>query len=194
MHASSGLLSLTRLLSALLVVTACGLVAACAVVLLGDDAPAPRLGGAAGVAQDADDADDAATVHPSPSDRPPERQDAVSFARAVLRRWDAARASAWRAGDTDALAALYTPGSVAGRRDVAMLRRWNGRGVRVTGMTVQVLALRVLRRDEQRLVLRVTDRLVGARAGRVTLPRDQPTTRRVELRRSQGTWRVASVL
>src|SRR5690349_3115068 len=42
----------------------------------------------------------------------------------VLRDWDRGRAAAWRTGDADALRRLYTAGSEAGARDVAMLRRW----------------------------------------------------------------------
>ena len=46
-------------------------------------------------------------------------------------------------------------------------------------------------------MLVVTDRLVGATAvgggQRVALPRDDPTTRRVTLRRVGGAWRVDEV-
>ena len=39
-----------------------------------------------------------------------------------------------------ALAALYTAGSAAGRRDRAMLDRYVARGLRVEGLRMQVLA------------------------------------------------------
>lgn len=111
---------------------------------------------------------------------------------AVLRDWDRARADAWAAGDADALRRLYVRGSGAGRADVAMLRRWSGRGVRVEGMTMQVLAVELRARTARRVVLVVTDRLVGARAGGVALPRDQATTRELVFRSVDGAWLLAA--
>ncbi len=125
---------------------------------------------------------------------------ATSRAREVLREWDRRRESAWSTADETALAALYLPGAVAGRRDVALLRRWSSRGARVDRLQPQVLALRVLREGPRRLVVRVTDRLgiVSATvAGEpVVLPRDGPSVRRIDLRRGPpvtSRWRVASV-
>lgn len=123
----------------------------------------------------------------------------LSPAREVLREWDARREAAWADADDEALAALYVPGAVAGTRDVTLLRRWSARGVHVTRLEPQVLDLRVLRSTARRLVVRVTDRL-GVLEARVegdvvTLPRDGPSTRRIELRRVRpaAPWRVASV-
>lgn len=117
--------------------------------------------------------------------------------RGVLRDWDARRAAAWVAEDVDGLAALYTRGSVAGRRDVRLLRRWTSRAARVTRLEPQVLALTAVQVEPDRLVVRVTDRVAVLRAevrGRaVPLPRDQVSTRLVVLRRT-GAWRVAAVL
>ncbi len=160
----------------------CGLAVTCTVALLAD--------------ADARPDDDGQSVGPAmvvgaglASGRDP-----LDDPREVLRRWDADRAAAWTSGDTAGLGALYTPASVAGRRDVAMLRAWNARGQRVTEMTTQVLALRVQIDEEQRLVLRVTDRLVGVEARAGPLPRDEVSTRTVELRRADhGAWRMASV-
>jgi hypothetical protein len=118
-------------------------------------------------------------------------------ARAVLRAWDAARAAAWTSGDRRALAGLYTPGSVAGRRDVAMLRAWTDRGARVSEMTTQVLRLQVLDQGASRLVLVVTDRVARVRSAGLVLPSDRPSTRRIVLVGSgdgaDPPWRVASV-
>lgn len=118
---------------------------------------------------------------------------------AVLRDWDRSRAAAWAAGDPAALRRLYVPGSRAGRNDVAMLRAWTGRGLRVERMSMQVLAVELRQRTDRRLVLVVTDRLVGAIAvgargqtGETALPRDRPTTRRLEFRRVGGRWLLAS--
>lgn len=118
---------------------------------------------------------------------------------AVLRDWDRARAAAWEEGDPAALGRLYARGSAAGRVDVAMLRRWTARGLRVEGMAMQVLAVELRLRTGRRLVLVVTDRLVGAVAvgpgGRRTdLPRDGATRRRLEFRRSGGAWLLASAV
>ena len=115
----------------------------------------------------------------------------------VLRTWDAQRAEAWARGDPGLLAALYTPGSVAGRRDGAMLRAWLARGLVVRGLQTQLLEVREVRRTASIWTLVVTDRLVGgfavgARARR-SLPRDAPTTRTVELRRVSGRWLVSAV-
>jgi hypothetical protein len=116
---------------------------------------------------------------------------------AVLGAWDVRRAAAWAAGDEAALAALYTDGSAAGRRDRAMLGRYVARGLRVRGMRMQVLAGKVRSRTAGRIVLVVTDRLAHGvavgRGTRVVLPRDRATRRTIVLRRVAGEWRVAQV-
>lgn len=116
---------------------------------------------------------------------------------ALLAAWDARRAAAWAAGDADALGRLYTPASAAGRADVAMLRRWSGRGLRVTDLRMQVLAVDVRAASPGRWELDVTDRLAGGVAvgagRRTTLPRDGWSTRRIVVQRVAGAWRVAAV-
>jgi len=114
----------------------------------------------------------------------------------VLRAWDARRSRAFAHGDGAALADLYVPGSRTGAVDRAVLRGYRERGLRVIGMRTQVLAATVLRESDRRLVLLVTDVLVGAVAAdrdelRWALPHDRPSTRRVVLVRSGGSWRVA---
>lgn len=115
---------------------------------------------------------------------------------AILRDWDRARSEAWATGDVRALLRLYVPGSAAGERDAAMLTRWTARGLRVRGMTMQVLAVELRRRTDRMLVLVVTDRLAGARAvggpGAVALPRDEASTRRLVFRAIGGRWRLAA--
>jgi hypothetical protein len=116
----------------------------------------------------------------------------------VLRSWDRRRSAAYAAGSPSRLAALYLPGSQAGRADVRLLRAYRARRVRVVGMRTQVLSLSVLHRRHGRLEVAVTDRLAALRAvagtGQVRLPRDGATRRVVTLVRIPGSpWRVASV-
>ncbi len=112
----------------------------------------------------------------------------------VLARWDERRAAAWAEADVRALRDLYADGSRTGAADVRLLRHYRARGLTVTGLTTQVLALEVVDRDPARLVVVVTDRVVGGRAvgGRtaVALPADRASTRRVVLAREGGRWLV----
>jgi hypothetical protein len=117
----------------------------------------------------------------------------------VLRAWDVQRSAAYAAGSPQTLRDLYVAGSGAGRSDVRLLGDYRARGYRVVGMRMQVLALRVLEQRQDRLRVEVTDRLEGAVAvgagGRLTLPRDRPSTRTVTLvRGADGAWRVSAVV
>lgn len=129
----------------------------------------------------------------APTQAAPVRAEAVS----VLAEWDRRRSAAWAAGDPDGLARLYAPGSRAGRADVAMLRRWLDRGLRVTGLRMQVLDVHADEAEGPRRELVVTDRLAGGEAvGRRTrspLPRDGWSTRRIVLEQAERAWRVVSV-
>ena len=111
--------------------------------------------------------------------------------------WDHCRAAAWALADPAALARLYLPGSATGRRDVAMLMAYRDRGLRVVGMTRQVMRLRVVSTGPRRIGVVVTDRLVDARvvgAGvRSAVPDGRLATRLVRLARVDGRWRVAEV-
>jgi len=111
---------------------------------------------------------------------------------AVLAAWDERRAAAWASGDAGALAGLYAPRSRSGAADVRLLRAYARRGLQVQGLATQVLGLRVLERSPRRLVLVVTDRVVGGSAvggpAPVALPADRASTRRVVLVRERGRW------
>lgn len=115
----------------------------------------------------------------------------------VLHRWDTRRARAWSDGDVPALRLLYAPGSRTGRRDAAALRAYADRGLRVTGVRMQLLAVELRSATVDSMSLLVTDRMTRAVArggGRpVVLPRDEPSTWRVSLRRLAGEWQVAEV-
>ncbi len=127
-------------------------------------------------------------------------------ARRILRGWDRARELAWARADAGVLRSLYVPGSRAAERDVAMLARWEERGLRVRHLRMRTAQLEVLAAGPQSWRLRVSDRVVGAyavraeagrgtaqRATRVTLPRDRTTTRVLDLRQLDGRWLVAAV-
>jgi hypothetical protein len=149
----------------------------------------------------AGDAEGAVEVRPSAAAAPEASAAPLSEAAeaaAVLREWDDARAAAWATGDEAALRGLYAAGSDAGEQDVAMLRRWAGRGMRVEEMRTQLLAVDVVRRTDRRLVLLVTDRLADAVAVRIsdgarwTLPRDRARTQRLTFRQTSEGWILAS--
>jgi hypothetical protein len=119
----------------------------------------------------------------------------VVLALGPLHAWDDRRSLAWAAGEPRGLQSLYVPGSPAGHADVAMLREWHRRGLRVEGLRMQLLDVEVRRASTTRLDLVVTDRLTGAVAVgpgvRLPLPRDGFTTRRVVLVRAGEEWLVA---
>lgn len=129
--------------------------------------------------------------------RPPLRGEASTSPAAILAAWDRRRASAWAEGDAEALRRLYADGSRTGSADVRLLHHYLRRGLAVEGLRTQVLALRVVERSSSRLVVVVTDRVVGGRAvGRgapspITLPADRASTRRVVVVRQGGQWLVA---
>jgi hypothetical protein len=118
-------------------------------------------------------------------------------ALAVLRDWDRRRERAWARGDPAALTRLYVVRSRTARRDRAMLAAYRSRGLRVRSMDRQVLRVHLLTCRSRRISFLLTDRLVGAVAvghgHRTGLPAGQPVTRRVELRREAGSWRVREI-
>jgi hypothetical protein len=128
---------------------------------------------------------------------PPSRSTVVPTGpAAVLAGWDEQRSVAWAEGDVVALRRLYVAGSRTGAADVRLLRHYVARGLVVEGLTTQVLGLDVVERASSRLVLVVTDRVVGGRAvgsgaARIALPADRASSRRVELVRRGGRWLVA---
>ncbi|MDR7255184.1 hypothetical protein J2X46_004186 [Nocardioides sp. BE266] len=136
-----------------------------------------------------------------PGDAPaaPRREAAVprSGPAVVLAEWDERRAAAWAAGDVTELRSLYADGSRTGAADAKLLRHYLARGLRVEGLTTQVLALEVVDQTGRRLVLEVTDRVVGGSAvggpTPIALPADRASTRRVVLVRPAERWLVAEV-
>lgn len=128
--------------------------------------------------------------------RPSEVQGADrASASAILAAWDARRSAAWATGDVEALAGLYAAGSRTGESDMRLLGHYRDRGLTVEGLTTQLLAVAVVRREPRRLVLDVTDRVVAGQAvggtRPVALPTDRASARRVVLVRPGRTWVVA---
>jgi hypothetical protein len=121
----------------------------------------------------------------------------TTAAVAVLDAWDRRRARAWARADAAGLRKLYVRGSSAGRHDVAMLAAYRRRGLRVTVMQRQVLAVRIRVSTPRILSLVVSDRLaegrVTSRGTQVVLPRSRVATRSIVLRREAAGWRVAEV-
>ena len=80
---------------------------------------------------------------------------------------------------------------------MAVLRSYRARGLRVVGLTTQLLDVRSERREAGEVVLRVTDRLAGAVAvgpgRRVHLPAGIARTRVVTLVDEGRGWVVAEV-
>ena len=127
------------------------------------------------------------------------RATATARALTVLHDWDVRRAGAYAEGSTESLRDLYVPGSDAGAGDVRLLQRYRSRGLRVTGLRMQVLQLAVTEQRPDRLTLRVTDRLAGGTAvhasERTALPRDASSTRVLTLLRGgDARWRVSDVV
>ncbi len=142
-----------------------------------------------------------------PGGRPPEAGPAAAgpaaedrtVPLAVLRAWDRDRAAAWRSGDPRALRRLYVAGSAAGRADRAMLAAYLDRGLRVTGLRMQVASAEVQYADGDRIVLRLTERLAATATatgapGDLRLPGDGWSCRRVVLVDDGERWRVASAV
>lgn len=115
-----------------------------------------------------------------------------SRALRVLHRWDRRRARAWSRGSVHQLRLLYERGSAAGAADRAMLAAYRARGLRVTGMRRQTLAVRELHRGGRMLTLRVTDRLVSAVAvggrTRQSLPQQSFECQTLTFRRTPRGW------
>lgn len=118
-----------------------------------------------------------------------------SPAAGVLHEWDVRRAAAWESADPAALRATYTPHSSAGRADVAMLRAWRERGLRIEGLRMQLLSVEVVSARHDRLVVDVADRVAAGVVvpGGAPLPRDEVTRHRMVLRQVEGEWLVAAV-
>jgi hypothetical protein len=144
----------------------------------------------------------AATARTSVSPRAtaPRRSPAAPSERwaGVLRRLDARRSAAWRAGDPRRLAAVFAQGSSPLRRDRALLREYVHRRLGVSRATVSYLRVRLVGRSPGRVTLATVDQLDAvevdrASAATVMLPADQPSRHRIVLVAAAAGWRIAAV-
>lgn len=112
----------------------------------------------------------------------------------VVERWQEARSRAYAVGDEGALRRLFVTGSSAGRRDVAILRAYAARGVRLR-LTTRTSQVAVLASRPRLVVVRVHSlvRAVARHHGRDrALPSQGWAWRRLELRLLDGVWRLSS--
>lgn len=110
---------------------------------------------------------------------------------------DAARAHAFVTDDEAGLRDVYADDRTA-RADIAVLRSYRERRLRLEGMLMVRESCRVTARSSRRMTLDVVDRLAPTRVrasdgAERDLPRDQPTRRVVILERTPAGWRVAEV-
>ncbi len=115
----------------------------------------------------------------------------------MLAELDRRRAAAYAAADPAALRRVYVARTTAMRQDRALLMRYRRRGLRVVGMRMRILGLRVRARRRDRVVLVVRERLVRATvrgAGTRRLVDGDVDEHVLTLRDAAGRgWRVASV-
>ena len=114
----------------------------------------------------------------------------------IVHHWDARRSAAYLADDPGRLRRLYAPGSAAGRTDLRTLAAYDRRGVRVTALTPQVLAVRVLSRDHASLRVRLRGRVAATGDDGhqcVRLPTSPISTRDLTLRRDATRWVMVAV-
>ncbi len=127
------------------------------------------------------------------------RPASASHWAAVLRTLGDQRATAWRLGRPQLLTRVYLPSSAPLDRDRRMLSGYLDRGLRVVGARLAIESVQLLAHSDTCVRLLVVDRLGPAVAFDATghrhrLPRDLPTRHRIELRRFDDAWRIASVV
>ena len=125
-----------------------------------------------------------------------------SQALSVLREWDSRRSAAFAADDERSLSRLYVPGSPLASQDLAVLRGYRERGLRVLHAEQQVVSVEVHETSSQQVTMSVVERLAAGRVevvpsmGASTRP-DRPLpasgfSRRVlRFERTRGEWRLS---
>ena len=119
----------------------------------------------------------------------------------VLRSWDARRAEAYAAGDVAGLRRLHVPGSPLARQDVAVLRRYRERGLRVTRLEQQVFSVDVHEAGARAVTMTVVERLARtpvrrserpqSGSGQWVLPASGFELRTLRFERAAAGWRLS---
>ena len=115
----------------------------------------------------------------------------------VLTGLDRRRALAYASAEPKSLRNVYARASTALTADRRMLRAYSERGITLTGVRLDLLAVRLVGRGSHWVRLRVIDQLrrpvAHAAGATMLLPQDQPTRWLIGLRRNAGGWRIANV-
>ncbi len=116
----------------------------------------------------------------------------------ILARLDGRRALAFSRANPHLLDRVYVPGSGLRACDARVIEAYARRDLRVVGLRMTILALRVEDQTASSAVLSVVDRIRQARAvdssGRSRpLPHDRPTAHRLLVRRTPTGWRIAAI-
>lgn len=143
------------------------------------------------------------TPHATPRDEPSSaRHESPSRPptwRSTLRALDGRRSTAFARGDAGMLRGVYANASTPLATDLATLRAYSRRGLRVRGLHLELVDVRERSRSPTKAVLRVTDRLDGYRIVKAggRLVRREPgrgeVTWRMTLRRSHHGWRIDAI-
>lgn len=123
-------------------------------------------------------------------------------ALSVLREWDSRRSAAFAADDEQALSRLYVTGSALADQDLAVLRAYRERGLRVLHAQQQVLSVEVHDAGPRRVTMSVVERLAAARVEvdarstgaptvRHRLPASGFTRRVLRFEHTRGSWRLS---
>ncbi len=185
----------TRVAAAVLLGVVAAVVGVAVTVL--DDSPGTTAGGTPVRTETPSGTAD--TVSPE-TQQNPQDQTSQDRWRATLAGLDVTRAEAFEKGDEALLGRVYAAGSSALAEDTKTLREISGRGARATGLRYEVTALEIREEGADKVVLRITDRLLPysfvALDGTVLAEQTgkPPQTRDVILVNTADGWRIAQLL
>lgn len=121
----------------------------------------------------------------------------------VLRAWDSRRSQAFAADDEHRLRRLYAAGSPLAEQDLAVLRDYRQRGVRLLQAEQQVVSVEVHDASPREVTMTVVERLAASRVGLAddangtttaperALPASAFTRRVLRFEHARGGWRLS---